>query len=499
MPKLLDRLRNADALPSPPGVALEIIRLNQRDDVDLEDLCRIVERDPAIVAKLFRMANASASGASGEITDIRQAIITLGLRAVNLLALSFSVVSTASGKSTIGFDYPSYWTSSVVITTAARCLVARHFPELKHEAFLAGLLCNFSQLLLAECLPREYGSVIKRQSRRGGRIEEIEDALLGANHAEIGGALLGDWGLPSVVTTAIAFHHDADAAQDVPVEAQQLARILEVASACSEIYVGGNLEADLNRLAELGGRHFDMRAEDCKELLEEIDERVPELVELLALEQLDPVRMADIRVQATEYLVRESLALNQQMQTVTSAAERLKIENDALEARATTDPLTGLRNRGFFDEMLLGELERAAQSGHALGLLLLDIDHFKSVNDTYGHQVGDEMLRLLARVVEDEARTIDHVCRYGGEEIAVICPDVDLPGLRTLAERMRVAVARSTLEVARAPVRRTISVGGCLASVPVDPARSARIVEVADEELYRAKSDGRDRSCCKPL
>ncbi|MCP5045268.1 MAG: HDOD domain-containing protein, partial [bacterium] len=93
MSELLEKLRDANSIPSPPGVALEIIRLNQRDDVDIDELTEVVTRDPAIVAKLLRMANSSSFGRPGQVSDIRQAVMTLGLRSVNLLALSFSLAA----------------------------------------------------------------------------------------------------------------------------------------------------------------------------------------------------------------------------------------------------------------------------------------------------------------------------------------------------------------------------------------------------------------------
>lgn len=493
MSDLLEKLRNAGSLPSPPGIALEIIRLNQRDDIDIDELAKVVSRDPAIVAKMLRMANSSSFGRPGQVTDIRQAVMTLGLRSVNLLALSFSLASYSKGDSRLNFDYKEYWTSSAVMTTAAKVLAARYLPHFGDEAFLASILCDFGQLILAECAPKEYRPVLNRLSKSRGELHEIESNILGLNHGQLGGRLLAEWGLPPLICSAICLHHDPNSDKNADEDTTRLARLLHLSSWVAELYSDKAQGAELEAFQQLALEYFEIDDDTSNAILQETERNTPEIIELLGLESRDPAEMADIRMRATEHLVKQSLALNQQIQTVTSDAEKLKKQNVQLEERATTDALTGLRNRGYFDEALEGECDRANQSAHALSLLLLDIDHFKSVNDDYGHQCGDQLLNAISRAVQHSSAENTFVCRYGGEEIAVIVPEQNLTTLKKMAENMRTAVGKTSVRSGRETVKRTVSIGCCHIADGRTIPTPDRMIELADSELYRAKAEGRNR------
>jgi diguanylate cyclase (GGDEF)-like protein len=492
MSQLLDELKRADSLPSPPGIAIEIIRLNRQDEVEIDQLVQVLSRDPAIAAKVLRTANSAAFGRPGRVAELHQAVMLLGLRSVNLLALSFSLLSQSHGKSP-GFDYRRYWTLSAVTTVAARLLAEQRSRALRDEAFLAGLLCDFSRLVLAECAPQRYAPVLTRLAAEPAAVlEVVERELLGVDHAALGGELLEQWGLPETIVRAVAAHHDPASLEGEGGRVLELARILELSTACGELLAGGDVASAAERVRALGERHFGMSGAECQAFLEQVEAQLGELSEILALETTDPGELAQIRVNATEFLVKESLALNEQMRAVSSDVKRLEEKNSALEQRATTDPLTQLRNRGFFDEALVSELERAAQSRHALGLLLVDVDHFKGVNDEHGHRVGDQLLQALGGVMRKHAGPNDCAARYGGEELALICSVPDAAALAERAEALRAAIAAITIQTASGPLRRTVSIGGCLVA-PGAHVEPSVLVEAADTELYRAKSEGRNR------
>ncbi len=128
---------------------------------------------------------------------------------------------------------------------------------------------------------------------------------------------------------------------------------------------------------------------------------------------------------------------------------------DRTERLAITDGLTGLTNHRTFQERLEAQLAQAQRYGKRVSLLLCDVDHFKSVNDTYGHPVGDEVLRGLARTLAKEARATDVVARYGGEEFAIVMPETDAAGALVIAERIRDRVARLVFETGQGPLRVT--------------------------------------------
>jgi diguanylate cyclase (GGDEF)-like protein len=169
------------------------------------------------------------------------------------------------------------------------------------------------------------------------------------------------------------------------------------------------------------------------------------------------------------------------------------------EKLATTDGLTGLFNRRTLQEQLAARMREAQRYRHPLSFLLIDIDHFKKVNDTCGHPAGDAVLRGVAAVAQDQARETDVVARYGGEEMALILPETDAAGARVIAERLRAAVEAARHATDAGPLRCTVSVGVSTWPLSATSATAAAddevaaLVEGADKALYRAKKAGRNR------
>lgn len=163
---------------------------------------------------------------------------------------------------------------------------------------------------------------------------------------------------------------------------------------------------------------------------------------------------------------------------------------DRLRAQATIDPLTGCHNRRGFDEILELEFSRARRYKRPLGLVLLDIDHFKRVNDEYGHEVGDHALQRIGRAVRHTFRSTDSACRFGGEEFALIFPETEKDEAERLAERLRVLI--ETLPP-NAEVPRSLTASFGVAAYPDDGRDIAALIRSADRALYLAKAQGRNR------
>ncbi len=162
-----------------------------------------------------------------------------------------------------------------------------------------------------------------------------------------------------------------------------------------------------------------------------------------------------------------------------------------METMATTDGLTGLTNHRTFQTKFAEMLERAARHNHKVALLLCDVDFFKKVNDGYGHPVGDEVLRRVARVLQEVPRKIDIPARYGGEEFAVLLDNVDVAQAKAVAERIRQEIAKVVVETEKGPLSVTESIG--VAAFPEDGRDRATLIERADLALYHAKHTGRNR------
>jgi len=162
-----------------------------------------------------------------------------------------------------------------------------------------------------------------------------------------------------------------------------------------------------------------------------------------------------------------------------------------METMATTDGLTGLTNHRTFQQRFAEMLERAARHNHRVAILLCDVDHFKKVNDNYGHPIGDEVLRRVARVLQEVPRKIDIPARYGGEEFAVLLDNVDVAQAKQVAERIRIEISRVVVESDKGPLSVTESIG--VAAFPDDGRDRATLIERADLALYHAKHTGRNR------
>jgi two-component system cell cycle response regulator len=221
-----------------------------------------------------------------------------------------------------------------------------------------------------------------------------------------------------------------------------------------------------------------------------LDEEQSGVIFLRTLLDEPPLRQTD--VDFAEMVIRAAVAAIRRAQLIEAA----RADRARLEVLALTDPLTHTHNRRALVERLTEELERARRYSLDLALLIVDLDHFKTVNDSYGHLIGDEVLRGVARTLQREARTVDVVARYGGEEFIVILPETAAEGAVALAERIRERVCSSP------PIpggeygwlRVTVSIG--VATVPTSYASSPdELIALADQALYRAKAEGRNRVC----
>jgi diguanylate cyclase (GGDEF)-like protein len=174
----------------------------------------------------------------------------------------------------------------------------------------------------------------------------------------------------------------------------------------------------------------------------------------------------------------------------------LALQEDLVRARedlrfqATHDVLTGIWNRRAVLDLLRRELERASRSSCSTGVLMLDLDHFKTVNDTYGHLVGDAVLNETAQRIKQVVRSYDSVGRYGGEEFLVILPGCDREQARQSAERIRLAVASSSVLASGSEVRITVSIG----VTSTEATSETEVIAIADAALYQAKDEGRNRT-----
>jgi two-component system cell cycle response regulator len=211
-----------------------------------------------------------------------------------------------------------------------------------------------------------------------------------------------------------------------------------------------------------------------------------------------PRLMRGLEIGVNDYLMRpidtnELLARTRTQVRKKRYTERLRDTMQLSIEMAITDALTGLHNRRYMESHLTTLVEQAVAREKPLTVLVLDIDYFKAINDTFGHDAGDDVLREFAVRVKKSIRGIDLACRYGGEEFVVVMPETDMAVAAMVAERLRRRIAAEAFAIAQGAgsVEVTISIGLAALASPDDVAAS--ILKRADQALYRAKRDGRNR------
>ncbi|MGO3692175.1 diguanylate cyclase [Marinobacter sp.] len=175
---------------------------------------------------------------------------------------------------------------------------------------------------------------------------------------------------------------------------------------------------------------------------------------------------------------------------IATGKRALERANEQLAKLSMTDRLTGLLNRGTWENLVDAEFERFRRYGQATSLVMFDIDFFKKVNDNHGHLAGDEVIKHTADTAKSNLRQSDSIGRYGGEEFGIVLPETDAEGARIICERIRETIEQSVVQTSAAPVRYTVSVG--IAQLTDKPKNHMKWMQQADEALYAAKKSGRN-------
>jgi diguanylate cyclase (GGDEF)-like protein len=497
-PVLPASLARAENLPSIPAVAVEVLSLTQNEECTLDQLVRVIERDPALTAKLLRLSNSSLFKVGQDVSTLKRATVVLGMKTVRLMSLSFSLASSLP-RGGEGFDFPGYWRRSLVAAVAGRSLALLVGSRHADEAFLCGLLSHIGQLALARCMTGEYGGVVELAAGRWPTLE-LEERVLGYSSADVAEVLLRDWHLPELIRVPAAYLHrpgqiPADAGEDT----RRVARLMAVTALAVSVLCDAQQGDAYQKLYELGERTFALDAPRMDAFLIGLEPGIRETAGLLNLELPGGLDHGEIIERARLQLVHATLGATADLRMAEIRADELSLRNKELLLRATRDKLTGLANRAAFDEVLAREAERR-QSGapRCLGLIMMDIDRFKVFNDTHGHRAGDAVLAAVGKVLARLTRKSDLAARYGGEEFALILPATTPAQLGLVAERIRSAIEAEPIVFEGKTLRVTASFGGACLQRAGSAADGARLLETADACLYAAKGKGRNRSEISP-
>lgn len=467
---------------------MRILQIVQSEDASLDELTQVISTDPALIAKILKYISSPVFGLGMVGATLPEAVSRIGMRGVQTLALSFSLISQEKRKSCPSFNFDRHWSKSLARAVAARQLAQLAGGWNSDEAFITGLVCTIGQLVFATAMPAEYEPLLRGKIHAGLSLEARETKVLGTDHFMIGMALLKDWQLPEGVwqtTGALSPSHD----QDAP---SRPAVVLKLADAiagflCEENQQNFKFVSDVVERAQLA---LAIEPEAVRTLLGRTGEEWMTFGRLLSVPTGQAPDLTAIEQEAEEQ--RTALRLAAEMEI-----SNLRGENEQLSKIAHRDRLTGLHNRRAFDDALPAALNDASENGHPVALLIADIDHFKSVNDTHGHPIGDAVLQHVACVLNDQARQREQTFRFGGEEFAVIAPAHTPEAALALAEAMRAAVAAAPFQEGGKTIALTVSFGIAWAQWPNRPTDPALFIDLADQRLYDAKRAGRNRCCAE--
>lgn len=501
---ILERIQKADNLPSLPTVALQVLRMTQSDDFSILDLARIVQQDPALTSKILRVVNSSLFGMARRIASVQQAMVILGLRSVKVIVLSFSLVDIWRRERSEAFDYATYWRRSLTMAVLARLLAERTDRSLAEECLVSGLLADIGILAAVHCAPELYLEADRKYRNTQQPLHTVEKAVLGISHEQVTTSLLDQWGLPQNLSAAVLSHHASIDAPVTEVGANpDLTRLVRAAAVLTDALLSNDPAGQVRLAKKQVMDGLEMSLPDLDATLDEIDQHVRSTAQLFELEIEQSLGFQEIQMAALNRLAQLSMAAELERvqaahreQEAQRKVQELHNQNRQLVEKASTDVLTGVANRAALDEHLQGECARACSTREPLGLIILDLDRFKKLNDTFGHQTGDEALKMIGGILRAAASDRQFPGRYGGEEFVLIVPGVSARELRALAEDLRLAIAKLRIPCKGRFVPITASLGAAHAN-PDDPGLTPReLLKRADHCLYDAKNHGRNRVVC---
>lgn len=623
------QLKVSGRLPTPKGVALEVISLAQQDNVSNLDIARLISSDPALSVRVIKAANVLLGNTSRPIAAISDAVTVLGMRALRQLVLGIALMLDYRKGPCAQFDYGKFWVHSLLTGIAARHLAQRTHLVASEEIFVVGLLSRIGRLAMATLHSEAYGRMIESKPALD-ELYHAETEQFGYQELELSEAILADMNFPRVFQMLVRTYVDPDHAQVVEGSRDwRLLYLLSVSAlmahvclakpenrahlvkhlrhqaarvaieATDLIEMGQAIEADwaswasllnMGRLqfpsfeallkqadeaeqepprairsnGEKGGYvsrvlvvdddramltllmamlkstgHTVFVARNGVEAMAQVEKHRPQLIItdwmmpemdgltlcrklrerpdcrdiylIVMTAQDDPDKLVEaFEAGADDYLVKPIIqkiffsrlraglrVVKLQEELAADREQLLRLSTDLAEANeglqllALTDALTTLPNRRAAMERLEQEWALTKRGNRNFTCMMVDVDFFKSINDRFGHPVGDQVLKRVAAELRQVARAQDMVCRYGGEEFLVICPDTDVLEGSLCAERMRKRVQSIPVKHGTHTIEVTVSIG--LAERVDGMSSWEDVLNLSDQRLYMAKQTGRNK------
>ncbi len=499
--ELLQTILKSDELPTLPTVASQLIILTSREETTLADIAELVSQDISLSAKILKVSNSAFYSFPQQIGSIKQAVSILGINAVRSLVLSFTFLTIKGGKVKSRFDFEKFWEKSLTSAVAAKLILENVKDADTEEVFVSGLLQNLGELILARSFPKEYDKVLQAVEDEQHDTLTAEENVFGINHTEVGTEVAKNWGFPDVLLKPIQYHHNPGEYTGKNTTIRATARAVYLSDLLLNIIFSDKPEVYHQQFRRESAKLLGLTSENIASILEQVHVKVKEAGTYFNLKIQPPQSVQEILQEANIRLSLINLdyeQMNKQLiQTkihLENLTKELEEKNKKLDNLANIDGLTGVYNHRYFQNALEQESKRASRNTTSLSLLLIDIDHFKKVNDIYGHQVGDFILAEFSKTILDNIRQYDVVARYGGEEFVVILPETSVTDALTVGEKLRAIIESRVFQDNREKYQVTASIGvACSTPATDDNFTKSTLINQADQALYEAKEKGRNR------
>jgi diguanylate cyclase (GGDEF)-like protein len=488
-----NRLKAQVDFPSPSRVATEIISLARDPDIEMAKVAQAVGRDPAMTAKILRIANSAFYSQRRPSQNLRQALVIIGLNAALTLALSFSLVSSMRALRPIGIDYPRFWRRALLAATSARAFCEAAKLSQPEDVFLAALLEDMAVLALDRA-SRDFYSKMTQPATHADWIA-YEQKELGKDHAPYTAMLLRSWNLPERICKAVEFSHSPQLLQKASDDAR-FAGCVALGSDLAEAVFATDRSSAIASLAQRAQDLLNMDHEQFNGVVTHIIKLIPETEELYETSLIAAEDAENLLAEARELLAVRNLHALQEVSALQATTSVLLSRTEEAEDSSRRDALTGSLNRPWLDRLLDREFTQAVVFGRDLSIAHVDIDRFKMINERHGTQVGDKVLQSCAQALQSCVRGSDLVARFSGEEFMVVLPGAEQDIARQVAQRMLKAIANTDHDAATGGVHITVSIGIATYTPKQRFPSTLALLEAADHALYAAKLCGRNRFEC---
>lgn len=472
----LEKVFACPNLPTLPAVAMKVLELTNKPDVQLKEVASVIENDQAIATKVLRTINSSFYGLSRRCGSIQQALALLGLQTVKGLVLGFSLARSldGGGEKEVSFDFLTYWRRCMYCAAAARHIAVvtrRCDPD---EAFVASLVQDIGMVAMWRAFGDRYLQTVDSAGKDHRRLVNLERKALELDHAAVAGEMTMRWRFPEQIVESVRFHHNSQAAS---MEATQLARTVELAGMASSIILGESNKPDdaVNRFRAAANEWFDIKNNMPLSMLQIFSDKAQELARMFGLNVGETPDIERILAEAEKIRTEQSLpAMN---------VDDLL----AAEAKEACDSVTGLPDKTVFVrdiDAAFGQLSESA-TGTGIGVIIALLDDAKAINAKTTPSGGDTALRHVADLVTEAVGRFGRTYRFVGAGIVALLPKSDLEQLCRVAESARKRVGESVVRIEHEASNVTVSCGVAICEGDVT-ARAASGISNRDQLLKAA-------------